>query len=67
MSEPTIRYIVTKRFKYAGKWLEPNAEFIPTGGRFDAQIIGQGKMVRRIESAVEESKRNRRRVTHASA
>ena len=47
---PTIRYEVLKPFKYGGRTLRPGDEFIPNGGRFDAQLIATGKFVGRIES-----------------
>jgi hypothetical protein len=60
VSPGEIKYIVLKPFKYRGVMLKKDSEFIPTGAKWDAQLIAQGEFVGRIESAV--PKRIRRKV-----
>lgn len=36
---PEIQYIARKEFKYGEEYYKPGDEFIPTGGKWDSQII----------------------------
>lgn len=70
MSEQQIntKYIVRKPFKYDGEYLEAGTEFVPTGGRWDKQIIDLDNGLVRIEQEIvkKPAPRRRRRRTNAS-
>lgn len=42
-----LRYVVTKKFKYGGRWLQPGEEFVPAGGKYDDAIVKNETHVRR--------------------
>jgi len=63
MSE--IHYIVRKKFKYGKKWLKPGDEFIPSGGKFDQQILGS-LFIARQEGEFPMLTRGRKKVKNAA-
>lgn len=63
----TVEYIVTKRFKYHGRYLEVGETFTPAGGRYDELIIAQQKLVERRESALPSTRNSRQRARKEKA
>lgn len=54
----TVKYLVVKPFKYAGKMLKAGDPFIPKNGKWDKQLLeGIGGYVKRDESAMPASGR----------
>lgn len=66
----TVKYIVRRRFKYNGAYLEPGQEFRPGQGQFDESIINRTddrRLVDRVESAVPNTRATRQRVRKEQA